>query len=519
MATECRREVVVVRGRIQTAAVQPSRSSTDCLQLDNARLAALITGNDGGERDNYPVIDLTEHYEKCLYAAVGQSRMRRTVRSIDDVITPSESCSRYFVDHANLWTSWVHFAFFFPDFRAEHEQFWARDAGALSSRDSLWLAVYFSVLSSTLLFMDDDELKEIGHLLGSDTPLDSHSHLLRNWYDAALYFLEEGDFMQRSDIAVVRAIAILGIVATNVGDTHRHANLWACGIRTAQELDLGSDSAMAAVGETTLERETRRRLWWTLVICEWLPIPTRAPFVNDVDFDCQLPKDVDDAQLEEHRGDRFEPVTARQDPRPVQYHIVMSKIAIISYQLHSRIRLRRWSPKDIDGFVLQADNQLAALIEQLPPHLRNDELSSPETRTRDAKYPWIPYQKTSLAMSILYYRLAINRILQVYWLEGSTTFARARAVCLSSAMGVVSSAVSGSSSPTRLRSWAFAMTIFSAAVTLSREILGSTSPNPQFIQAVIESKAFLRRVQFQNKLASEALLILEELGDGLDHWS
>jgi len=67
--------------------------------------------------------------------------------------------------------------------------------------------------------MNDEELLE------SDPPLESHNNLIRNWYDAALYFLEAGDFIQKSDISIVRAIILLGIVATNVGDTNRHANL------------------------------------------------------------------------------------------------------------------------------------------------------------------------------------------------------------------------------------------------------------------------------------------------------
>jgi hypothetical protein len=54
---------------------------------------------------------------------------------------------------------------------------------------------------------------------------------------------------------------------------------------------------------------------------------------------------------------------------------------------------------------------------------------------------------------LLYYRLAINRILQTYWLEGSTNFARARSVCLSSAIGVIRSATSGDVTFRRLRSW------------------------------------------------------------------
>lgn len=437
-AAECKREVVIVRGRIRTADVAAASPSNADLLLENSRLAALISASDEPDDIEVPATDLTEYYEKRLYAAVGKCQQPRTVSSLGDIAVPSESCSQFFVDYAEIWTSWVHFAFFFPYFRSEHTRFWS-DGGSLSSQDPLWMAVYFGVLSSNLIFMNDEEFES------SNPPLDSRDVLLRNWYDAALYFLDLGDFMQRLDILSVRAIAILGIIATTVGDTNRHANLWSCGIRIAQQLGLGSEKAN--IEEDVIQREARRRLWWTLVVCEWIPIPIRMPCINNVDFDCQLPADIDDSQLQGMVNGKF------STSRPVQYHIVMSKIALIYYQLHAKIRLRRWSPSEMAEFVFYADDQLAALIEQLPSHLQNDEPETFLTRERDRQQPWIRNQKTSLAMIILYYRLAINRILQCYWLEGSTHYARSRAVSLSSAMGVLTSVFSESTDFRRLRSW------------------------------------------------------------------
>jgi hypothetical protein len=103
------------------------------------------------------------------------------------------------------------------------------------------------------------------------------------------------------------------------------------------------------LGETLVQREARRRLWWTLVICEWISIPVRKPCINDVDFNCQLPADINDAQLlESDLG--FAPTPA-PEPRPVQYHIIMAKVATIHHQLHAKLRLRRWSPSGIaDSF-------------------------------------------------------------------------------------------------------------------------------------------------------------------------
>jgi hypothetical protein len=221
-------------------------------------------------------------------------------------------------------------------------------------------------------------------------------------------------------------------------------------MRTAQQLNLGSDEAY--LSETLVQREARRRLWWTLVICEWISVPLRTPCITDVDFSCELPADISDAQLLE--ADLGMPPTPEQQPRLVQYHIVMARIATIYHQLHAKMRLRRWSPSAIAEFVIQADDQLADVVEQIPRHLQHNhgDLNYQEREIENVLL-WIPNQRTSLAIVLLYYRLAINRILQTYWLEGSTNFSRSRSVCISSAIGIIRSATSGDEAFRRLRSW------------------------------------------------------------------
>lgn len=161
--------------------------------------------------------------------------------------------------------------------------------------------------------------------------------------------------------------------------------------------------------------------------------------------------DISDAQLLE--ADLGLPHTPDRQPRPVQYHIIMTKIATIYHQLHAKLRLRRWSPAGIADFVIQADDQLADVVEEIPGHLQNSNNDPTQQDPIEQVLPWIATQRTSLAIVLLYYRLAINRILQTYWLEGSTNFARARSVCLSSAIGVIRSATSGDVAFRRLRSW------------------------------------------------------------------
>jgi hypothetical protein len=55
------------------------------------------------------------------------------------------------------------------------------------------------------------------------------------------------------------------------------------------------------------------------------------------------------------------------------------------------------------------------------------------------------------------------------------------------------------------------MVTFSATVTLALEVRKNTQPDPQLIQAIAESERTLERVQNYNKLARDALSILQEL--------
>jgi hypothetical protein len=134
---DCKREVVIVRGRVRTADVPGFSPTVAELLLENTRLAELVSRSQSIETQYAPAVDLTEYYEKRLYEAVGSAHEPRIVACIDDIALPTQNCSCRFVDFADTWTSWVHFAFFFPEFRHEHERFWLQ-GGSFQSADPLW---------------------------------------------------------------------------------------------------------------------------------------------------------------------------------------------------------------------------------------------------------------------------------------------------------------------------------------------------------------------------------------------
>jgi hypothetical protein len=67
--------------------------------------------------------------------------------------------------------------------------------------------------------------------------------------------------------------------------------------------------------------------------------------------------------------------------------------------------------------------------------------------------------------------------------------------------------------PLLMRDRDFAMVTFSATVTLALEVRRSPEPDLQLIQAIAESEETLKRVQNDNRLARDALFILQGLRD------
>uniref|UniRef100_L2FYI6 C6 zinc finger domain-containing protein n=2 Tax=Colletotrichum fructicola (strain Nara gc5) TaxID=1213859 RepID=L2FYI6_COLFN len=403
------------------------------------------------------------------------------------------------VENAFQWTFWLHFALFIPKFRREHEELFDRLRAnqSLSDMDPAWMAIYFSVLASTLMFTDENET------INQRPAGVTFTGLLRNWYDSALLFLDRADYTKRQDVRTPQAIAILHIVFNNVGDVHRHQNMWAVAIRQAQQLGLGSDESNP--DESFCEQQIRRRLWWTLAICEWLPIPHRVPCLHEMDFTCKLPDEVDDEELETASGRSR---LSRSKPRPVRYHIAMAQVSKIYYQLRYMLRLREWGTEDVARFVFDADEQLANLITDLPSYLQFDEKPTTLTEERDRQYPFIPWQKKSLAKVLLYYRMAISSQLQEHWLDGSTDGARTRAICMSSARGLIHSTLRETVDASKLRPWAITMNIFAASAVLALESLHTEEDFSTEIQQGLD---FLERVQAQNLVAEKAGKFLKEM--------
>lgn len=99
-----------------------------------------------------------------------------------------------------------------------------------------------------------------------------------HWYRSACLQLEYSDAMGKPQLHVVQVAAILTLCHSHFGQRYRDANLANLARSTAYALQmhrLASESSYPKNLERIPEwadeagRELGRRLWWTLVICDW----------------------------------------------------------------------------------------------------------------------------------------------------------------------------------------------------------------------------------------------------------
>ncbi|KAL5319387.1 hypothetical protein ACEPPN_012438 [Leptodophora sp. 'Broadleaf-Isolate-01'] len=504
----CKRETVKVKGKILSSSErslsQETQLSYQQLLEENQRLKAQLAKpaislprNDKG----YGVVrNITESFERDLFETVKHPSRTSTVLSETDIVWPSASCAASIISFARIWTSWIHCAIHHPTFEAECDAFWrlGRHLHGNEVENYLWLSIYFGILSSALLFMEEAEAVESGIAEG-----EVRLKLL-HWYDASLFYLHRSDFLRNHHLRSVQAIAILGIVFNNVGDSDLHYSLWGAAIRIAQGLKMGLDRENA--DEDPIQQQIRRRLWWTIVLCEWLPVPYRTPCILEADFDIELPASLHDDEY----------LTGRRDgtPQPtlIDYHIAMSQISIHYHRFRFAVRQSKGSLEDIFPLVIAADESLASFIEQLPEHLRPEQVQTTQVSSQSLETPldpWKVWQRGNLCVVLLYYRIVINRVLQDQWIHDPVTFARTRSICLSSARGIIEMTKAYTHPVARHRPWPISFHLFSAAIVLVVEVrFHPGDKRDDYMSDIRSCVDFLNEIKDQSTVASRAVEIL-----------
>jgi hypothetical protein len=131
------------------------------------------------------------------------------------------------------------------------------------------------------------------------------------------------------------------------------------------------------------------------------------------------------------------PDMAIQKPRPIDYHNAMILLAKSNHRFEVQMAaIEHISGENLlEDFVLTTDEALANIISQLPSYLLEGAVTDKEQYP-----PWVLWQQTTLSLSLLFYRMKVNRTLQHRWASSSSDalLARSKAICLNSANTIVS---------------------------------------------------------------------------------
>ncbi|CRG83094.1 Centromere DNA-binding protein complex CBF3 subunit B [Talaromyces islandicus] len=304
------------------------------------------------------------------------------------LILPTRRWSDTIVEFSLTQLGWVHCALDEATFMKEHDIFWKglidNEQNALSNHG--WIAVYLSVLAVGAYFIDDKTIDNVQLLFESfagpkTSPVSSPPS--RTWYAAALRELDLADYTRRPSLATVQALAILNILRKNLGEPSREFILHGAAVNVARLVGIDHLPEDKTADQNPVLRSFRRRLWWTLVICDWLTVWSRPISIHPTSFTTVL----------ETKDEKSE-----DPPSVYEYHKAIAQFAALTRNHINSIR--DWSTGIVQASLEEIDSICAAF----PPHLAYP--SPTETSVHVEPY-WCPVQRNLMLNCADSWRIAL----------------------------------------------------------------------------------------------------------------
>ncbi|THY16332.1 hypothetical protein D6D00_08933 [Aureobasidium pullulans] len=395
------------------------------------------------------------------------------------LLLPSTEMSEQLVTYSLRTLGWLHGAVHAPEFVAEHEEFWNQihNGVPLDAKDRPWLALYFALLATGLLYLDPEEVPAI-----SDLPqLNLHQyqqhdemryavHTSRLWYEVALKEVERYGCSGSPSLRIVQALSVLTLCHSNFGEPQREWLFtgWAASIARCLDMHrLGSEVAHARhlsnrpEWSTFERRELGRRVWWTYVIRDWLGSWSRPPAITPASFCCKF-----STENEANHDVIIETPTHTSSPSPLVYQSVMCRLSYIVY-IYIKVNTHQNASKFI-----KALEEIEIVKRNLPLHLSNKFPANIDDEEWEATHSWITFQRFLITHGIDFMLLSIARTLAMGNIGSEQT--RYREAAMASAMSILHSYLSPVPRVYKLV-WTISASSVAAAVYTSLDIL----MNPQ----------------------------------------
>ncbi|CAD0085543.1 unnamed protein product [Aureobasidium mustum] len=201
--------------------------------------------------------------------------------------------------------------------------------------------------------------------------------------------------------------------------------MWAVAVRIALRLNLNYPEKMAA--PLPLPVEQCIRLWWTIVVYDWVLVPGYIPLVPEHETRCSLPDSTPNAN----------DLTIERDGSTIssnRYLAFMARTAIVYNNFHSSLQKRTMTKSES---VRQADERLRQLTARLPEYLTpNSSIRNATITKLEADHPWIYWQRVNVTLTYLTHRLSIYSTLEPNWRSHPSEFNWAKSICLQAAFDI-----------------------------------------------------------------------------------
>ncbi|GAA5977368.1 hypothetical protein JCM11641_000077 [Rhodosporidiobolus odoratus] len=292
-------------------------------------------------------------------------------------VLPPEPETVAILEHAISHTGWYHGTVHGPTFRAEAQEFLAREGQEerVKQASPAWMALLFAQLCCGIKHMTREQLRMVGtHGLTEEEA----RTLAKTYLDAAIACLYRLHFLENHQLHAVQAIAVLVITSQDGAFSNLFPMLLSLGICIAQDMGLHrlpSEEAWAAsVAGLPLEErarsliayETRKRVFWALTSQEWMSIPyRRTTAVQPLQVTTPLPSNAHDEDL----------MTGVPVNRPPLEYTVVSTLLIwiqIARILQQVFQHVDENPQPSHDFVFALDSQMQRLLDSVPPWLADD---------------------------------------------------------------------------------------------------------------------------------------------------
>ncbi|KAJ5627321.1 hypothetical protein N7528_004748 [Penicillium herquei] len=301
------------------------------------------------------------------------------------MLIPDRTSSQQIVNFALTNLSWIHCAIRTKVFQHEHEAFWEsieNGNDTASANDHGWLSIYFSLLTVGSLYMDPEERPILPRLNGFE----------ENAGQSGIESERGRHIAQMCHFGQMEQEYLLLGLATNTAralDMHLLASEERFSQRLAMQLNWG----------TPENRHLGRRLWWTLVICDWLGMFTRPSSISPSSFNTTLsPQPCDNEDLLMKNS-----MLEITDIPASRFHLTMSRLASVIY-----INVK--APRDLntDRFTVVL-NQVEKIEESMTRQTIPLSINIPS---------WVAAQEYLIGNTVQLLSVTMARASLVLWLMG-----------------------------------------------------------------------------------------------------